>query len=103
MTPYRLVISPKFAADLASIHDRIAKDSPANAAGTASRIMDALEPTQAVPHRAPIEPQPPGLRYPVRSVAVPPYVVYFRAVDADQVVRVLRVRHGARRPLRRYD
>ena len=103
MDAYRLVIAPKFAADLTAIHDRIAKDSPANAVRVASRIMDALEPLLTVPHRAPIEPQPPGLRHPVRSVAVPPYIIYFRAVEADKVVRVLRVRHGARRRLRWHD
>ena len=66
MECYRLVIAPKFAADLAAIHDRIAEDSPASAVRMASRIMDALDPLWAVPHRAPIEPQPPGLRHPVR-------------------------------------
>jgi hypothetical protein len=43
MDAYRLVIATKFAADLAGIHDRIAKDSPANAVPVASRIMDALK------------------------------------------------------------
>ena len=103
MTAYRLVISPKFTADLTAIRARVAKDSLENAIRVAGRIMDALEPLQTVPHRSPIEPQPPGLRHPVRSVSVSPYIIYFRAVDADQVVRVLRVRHGARRPVRRYD
>jgi plasmid stabilization system protein ParE len=29
--------------------------------------------------------------------------VYFRVLDAEKVVRVLHVRHGARRPPRRFD
>jgi plasmid stabilization system protein ParE len=103
MVPYRLVIAPKFAADLVRIHDEIAKDSPANANLVVDRILAALDAIQQTPHRALIAVQPKGLRHPVRSVAVTPHIVYFRAEDASQVVRVLRVRHGARRPLRRYD
>jgi plasmid stabilization system protein ParE len=101
--PYRLIIAPKAAADLAGIHDDIAKDSPQNAALMATQIMDALELLQDVPHRTVLTEQPWGSKYPVRSVVVWPYIVYFRAIDDEKVVRVLRIRHGARRPLRRFD
>jgi plasmid stabilization system protein ParE len=31
------------------------------------------------------------------------WIVFFRVIDDDRVVRVLRVRHGARRRLKRYE
>ena len=103
MQSYRRVIAPKFATDLTTVHDGMAVDSPSNAAAVAGRIKDAVDSPKTVPHRAAIEAQPRGLRHPVRSVAVPPYIVHFRVDDAKQAVRVLRVRHRARQPLKRYD
>jgi plasmid stabilization system protein ParE len=39
----------------------------------------------------------------VRSLPVPPYMVFFRVDDKLLVIRILRIRHGARKPLRRFD
>lgn len=36
-----------------------------------------------------------GARHPVRSLPIRPYVVYFRVLDDDRVVRILTIRHGA--------
>jgi plasmid stabilization system protein ParE len=102
MDRYRLIIAPKAALDLAAIHDAIAKDSPQNAALMAVRIMNAMELLQDVPHRTVLATQPRGLKYPVRSVVIRPYIVYFRAIEEEKVVRILRIRHGARRPLRQF-
>jgi plasmid stabilization system protein ParE len=97
MAQYRVIITPRAGADLQAIYDYIAKDSAANAAGMVERILNALEPLKQFPHRTVVERQNPRLRHPVRSIAVRPDVVYFRVLDDEQVVRVLHVRHGARR------
>jgi plasmid stabilization system protein ParE len=68
-----------------------------------TRILDALEPLKQFPHRTVVARQSAKLRHPVRSIAVRPYIVYFRVLDDQQVVRVLHVRHGARRRPRRFD
>jgi plasmid stabilization system protein ParE len=65
--------------------------------------MDAIALLEELPHRTIVAVQPPNAKYPVRSIAVWPYVVFFRVVDDDRVVRVIRIRHGARRPLKRFD
>lgn len=61
------------------------------------RILDSVESLRGFPHRNVAEHQSPGLRFPVRSIPVGPYIVYFRVVGDDAVVRVLHVRHAARR------
>jgi len=103
MDRYRLIIAPKAAADLAAIHGYIAEDSPQNADFVANRIMNEFELIQDVPHRTVVMNQPRNFKTPVRSVVVDPYIIYFRAIDDEKVVRDLRIRHGARRSLRRFD
>jgi plasmid stabilization system protein ParE len=69
----------------------------------AARIMGAIESLQSVPHRAELAQRQAGLKYLVRSLAVRPYIIYFRAIDDEKVVRDLRIRHGARRALRKFE
>ncbi|HUO07622.1 MAG TPA: type II toxin-antitoxin system RelE/ParE family toxin [Phycisphaerae bacterium] len=103
MKSFRIIITPRAGSDLESIHDYIAQDSPQAAQSVVTRILDALEHLRQFPHRAAVERQRPRLRHPVRSLVVSPYIVYFRAIDADETVRILHVRHGARRQPRRFD
>lgn len=103
MVPYRVIITPRAGRDLEAIYDHIAHDSEQNAASMVTRILDELEPLRQLPHRKVVERQNHKLRHPVRSIPVPPYVVYSRVLDDDRIVRVLHVRHGARRPPRRFD
>lgn len=67
------------------------------------RILDALEPLKHFPHRAIVEWQRPGLRYPVRSLPGAQYIVYFGVLDSERAVRVPHVRHGARRRPKRLE
>ena len=103
MATFRVIITPRAGKDIEGIHDYVARDSPANAAAVVKRILDALEPLKQFPHRTVVERQSPALRHPVRSLPVAPYIVYFRVLDEDQVVRILSIRHGARRQPRRFD
>ena len=43
------------------------------------------------------------LKQTVRSVPLKPHVIYFRVIEREHVVRVLMVRHGARRRPRRFE
>jgi plasmid stabilization system protein ParE len=103
MDRYRVIITPRAGADLERIYDRIALSSPQAARATIKRILDAFETLEGFPHHNLVQRQSPRIRHPVRSLPVRPYVVYFRAIDEDKVVRVLTVRHGARRRPRRFD
>jgi plasmid stabilization system protein ParE len=100
---YRVIITPRAGADIQGIHMHIAQNSPTNAARMVARILDAIEPLRVLPHRAVAEHVSPRLRHPVRSLVVGPYIVYFRVLDEERTVRILHVRHGARRRPRRVE
>src|SRR5438552_17971081 len=100
---FRIIMSPEAAGDLEAIHKYIARDSPENAAQLIERILDAIATLDIFPHRKIVEHRTPELQHPVRSVAVRPYVIYFRVLEAQQAVRILTVRHGARRPPDRFE
>jgi plasmid stabilization system protein ParE len=101
--PYRLILSPQASADLIRLHSYISRDSADNAAKTVERILNAVEGLRTVPHRTVMERQSRKIRHPVRTLPVGAYVVYFRSLDDERVVRVLTIRHGARRRPRRFD
>ncbi len=102
--PYQWVASPHTLRDLTHIHNGIARASSARTATrVVEQIVDAFDHLTATPNRTVVDPQPNSRRPPVRSLPVPPYMVYFRVYDQDRTVRVSRVRHGARQPLRRFD
>ena len=102
MEAYRSIISPEAAADLAALHAYIGQDSEDNAAKMVERILAAIETLKALPHRTVLPRQSRNTRHAVRTLPVKPYVIYFRVLDDDRVVRVLTIRHGARRRPRRF-
>ena len=101
--PYRVIISPAAGKDLEDIFDHIGTASPRNAPAFVKRLLDGIDRLEDFPHRNVVGGHRRGLRQPVRSLPVKPYIVFFRVIEADHVVRVLRVRHGARRRPRRFD
>jgi toxin ParE1/3/4 len=92
---YRILLSKRAAAELQAIFDYIAQDSPQNASGMVARILDAIDKLRMFPHRTVVEKQNPRLKHPVRSLPVQSHIVFFRVIDEQHVVRILRVRHGA--------
>jgi plasmid stabilization system protein ParE len=100
---YRIILAKRVATDLERIFDYIAERSPQNAPRVIDHILASIERLAEIPHRTIVADQPGKANSPVRSLAVPPYVIFFRVVEEQRVVRVLRVRHGARRPLKRFE
>jgi toxin ParE1/3/4 len=98
---YRILLAKRVAADLSVIFDYIAKDSPRNASRMVGRILDAIEGLKIFPHRNVVEGHP-KVRHPIRSLPVGSYIIFYRVEDEHQVVRVLRVQHGARRRPKRF-
>jgi plasmid stabilization system protein ParE len=93
--PYRILMYRPVSTDLQRIFAHIARDSPQNAASTVARILDLIQSSKTFPHRAVVEVDNPTA--PLRSLPVPPYLVFFRVFDENRIVKVLHVRHGARR------
>lgn len=100
---FHIILSPEAAADLQSLHEYISKDSPQNAANVVGRILDAIATLETFPHRNIVESKSRKIKDPVRSLPVKPYIVYFRVLESQQAVRILTVRHAARRPPQRFD
>jgi plasmid stabilization system protein ParE len=103
MDAYRVIITPRAGADLERIYDRISQSSPDAASAMIMRILDSLDTLKAFPHRNLVQWQSRRIPHPVRWLPIAPYVIYFRAIDHDKVVRILMGRHRARRRPRRFD
>jgi plasmid stabilization system protein ParE len=97
------IISSEAAADISALHAYIAQDSPDNAKRMVNRILASIENLTTFPHRTVFQRRSRKIKYPVRTLTVRPYVIYFRVQDDDRIVRVLTIRHGARRRPRRFD
>src|SRR5947208_17053295 len=99
---YEIRLMPEAARDLQQIFDYVEKDSPQHAPAIVKRILDAIDSLQQLPRRCKVHRSSRTPRRVVRSMSVPPYIIYYRVYDQDQVVEVLTVRHGARRQPRRF-
>jgi plasmid stabilization system protein ParE len=94
---WRIVMSPESGGDLEAIYQRIARDSALNAQQMCKRILEAIEGLAILPFRAVYQRTSKKLNMPVRALPVPPFVIYFRVVEAENIVNILTIRHGARR------
>ncbi|MBC7782406.1 MAG: type II toxin-antitoxin system RelE/ParE family toxin [Burkholderiales bacterium] len=99
---FRLIIANKAATDLERIFAYIRNDSPTQAAAMVERILSGVESLKVLPHRTIVQGQPTSAKPPIRSLPIGSYIVFFRVMDEESVVRILRVRHGSRRSLKRF-
>ena len=99
--PYRVVISARASADLHSIVRYVRPDSPQNAADMVGRLLDAMDSLVLLPRRYPVVSSPRQPKHETRLMPVRPYLVYYRIIEADKVILISEVRHGARRRPRR--
>lgn len=94
---YRISITPRACVDLETIFAYIEKDSPRNASGMISRLIDAIDSLDILPHRHVVCA---GRLIPsetVRRMPVSPFLVYYRVDDEHLTVDILTVRHGRQR------
>src|SRR5512133_2897307 len=99
---YRVLVMPEAAADLVGIFDHIERDSAQNARAVIEALIDAIDSLAQFPHRYKVHRSTRDPDRIVRSMPVPPHVVYYRVIEQHAVVRVLTVRHGARRQPNRF-
>jgi plasmid stabilization system protein ParE len=99
---YRVIVLDEAFDDLDSILQYIQQDSPQNAASTIDRLWDGCQSLAIFPRRHKIHQHRKARELMVHSVSFPPYIVYYRVDDIDHVVRVMTIRHGARRQPRRF-
>jgi toxin ParE1/3/4 len=89
----KLLLSPRAAADLEEIADYIARDNSARAASFVAELEAKCRAVAASPELYPARDDlAPGLRMAVHGR----YLVIYRDLPRDGVVRIERVLHGAR-------
>ena len=103
MADYRVIVSRRAFSNLNEILDYIKIDSPVNAVRTVDRLQKAMESLHMFPLRYPVVVGSKRSRGAVRRMPVSSYLVYYRVSEIEKVVRVLTVRHAARRQPRRFD
>jgi len=99
---YRVRLLPEASADLRGIFDYIELDSPQSATAVARMLIDAVDSLAEFPHRYKVHRDTHQPRRVVRSMPVPPFILYYRVDDATRLVEVLTIRHGARRQPKRF-
>jgi len=92
-TPRRLHLSPRAAADLEEIAGYIARDNPVRAATFVAELEATCRAVAETPELYPARPDlAPGLRMAVHGR----YLVLYRELPGEHIVRVERVLHSAR-------
>lgn len=88
--------SPRALAQLEEIHKYIAEYNPRAAAAVVARIQDLCEKLGEFPGMGAATDHP-GVR--MVPVVRYPYLIFYVVVAQSSEVRILRIRHGRRRPL----
>ena len=92
-SPRRLLVSPRAAADLEEIADYIARDNPTRAIAFVAELEAKCRAAAETPALFPARPDlASGLRMAVHGR----YLIFFRDLPDNSVVRVERVLHSAR-------
>lgn len=88
--------SPQSLLQLSEIHSYIAQHNPRAAKAVVARIEELCEKLGEFPGMGSITDHP-GVR--VLPVVRYPYLIFYRLIAEVDEVRILRIRHGQRRPL----
>lgn len=99
---YRVVILPEAGANVQAIFRYVEQHSPQNAVRVAATLVHAIDSLEFLPRRHKVHASSRDPRRVVRSMPVPPYLIYYRVVERDKVVEILTIRHGSRRQPRRF-
>ena len=94
---YRVRITPRALKDLEAIFDYISHDSEQNAAKMIRTLLDAIDGLDILPRRFDVPRSGPVRGRQIRSMPVRPYLVRYRIDERERIVRILRIRHGARK------
>lgn len=99
---YRIIVRPEAASDLAQIFAFIDQHAPKNAPRVVGKLVAAIDALEILPRRHKVHTSSRDRNRVVRSMPVPPYIIYYRVMEPQKAVEVLTVRHGSRRQPRRF-
>jgi plasmid stabilization system protein ParE len=98
---HKVLLTPRAAGDAEAVYRWIARDAPDTAIDWYNGLLDAFDSLNSLPNRCPLAREAPSLRRDVRQLLYGKYRILF--VIEGKLVRILHVRHGARRDVRRAD
>jgi plasmid stabilization system protein ParE len=99
---YRVRLTPESIADLDAIHAYFSQDSQDVASKIIEKLLSNIDSLKQFPHRTIYLRKDRRMSRLVRTLPVPPYVIYIRVTDESAIVEILTIRHGARRRPRRF-
>lgn len=99
---YRVRILPRASQDIVDACTFVAKTSTKNAAAVAQALLNAIDSLELMPHRYKAHTSHRNPSRVVRSMPVPPFIVYYQVNDSGLVVEIITVRHGRQRQPRRF-
>ena len=94
---YVVIVQAEAFRDLDEILDHVGRQSSQGAAQLIDRLWNAMQSLSEFPRRYKVYRTRKDPRYAIHSMPVRPYVVYYRVSDSPACVRILTVRHAARR------
>ena len=100
---YHVKITAEASSDLVTLFEFIEKDSPQNAVTVTRRLFDAVDSLDLFPQRYKVHPFSQNPHRVIRSMPVPPFIVYYRIREEDHVVEVITVQHSARLHPQRFN
>ena len=92
---YKVILQAEAASQAEAAYRWIAKDAPENAARWYNRLLDKIYSLEDFPTRCPLAPENDAFDVEVRQLLFGNYRILF-TIDG-RAVRILHVRHGARR------
>jgi addiction module RelE/StbE family toxin len=101
-TPHQVILSPRAFNDLDSIFDYISARSPKGTIKTIDQLWQASVGLRDFPRRHRIFQKASKTRPETRVMPVDMYLVYYRVIESQRLVRILTIRHGARRQPRQF-
>ena len=97
---YRVEVSARARRDLDAIYEFIQAEESDHALTWFLGLAEALRSLSELPYRSPVTPDDPNRRHLFYGHKPHVYRVIYRIDEPSRMVRIITVRHGARRPLR---
>lgn len=94
---HKVIIDPAAANEAEEAYRYIAKRAPDNAVRWYHRLLDSMFSLSVMPRRCPVAPESEHLDREVRCLVHGNYRILYVVDDSKKIVRILHVRHGARR------
>jgi addiction module RelE/StbE family toxin len=95
---YRIIYSRRAVEQIREIVVYVELDSPDYAAKLAERFVAAIESLQVFPQRYNLARNIGAMGRSIRSMPIRPYLIRYQVDESMQTVKIVSVRHGARRP-----